>query len=155
MRLFISMIKLKRLIKELSGGDLQETDLNDIQSLITQTFAKKYPKAKLYFEQETHIYVSTDKENPSAASMWGEGSHKHYYFAFNLYAEGETLNLVVGNATANNYKGVTGDLVKALFDFGSKKYSPITQKILFIEDDRSGGVWEKMAQKLGAEYQSN
>lgn len=149
------MIKLKRLIKELNDGDLQEVDLKDVQSLITQTFAKKYPKAKLYFDQEAYVYVSTDKENPSAASMWGEGSRKHFYFAFNLYAEGDVLNLVISNATANEYKGVTGDLVKALFDFGMKKYSPINQKILYIEDDRSDGVWEKMAQKLGAEYQSS
>lgn len=149
------MIKLKKLIKELTDGEMQEVDLKDVQSLIIQTFAKKYPKAKLYFDQEAYLYVSTDKEDPAAASMWGEGNRKHYYFAFNLYAEGETLNLVISNATANEYKGVTGDLVKALFDFGTKKYSPINQKILFIEDDRSGGVWEKMAQKLGAEYEAN
>lgn len=149
------MIKLKKLIKELSDGEIQEVDLTDIQPLIKQTFAKKYPKAKLYFEQEDYTYVSTDKDEPTAASMWGEGSRKHYYFAFNLYAEGETLNLVISNATANGFKGVTGDIVKALFDFGTKKYKPIKQKVLNIEDDRSGGVWKKIAQKLGVEYEAN
>ena len=149
------MIKLKKLIKELNDGDLQEVNLKDVQSLITQTFAKKYPKAKLYFEQEDYMYVSTDKDEPTAASMWGEGSRKHYYFAFNLYAEGETLNLVISNATANEYKGVSSDIIKALFDFGTKKYRPINQKILYIEDDRSDGVWEKIAQKLGVEYEAN
>ena len=149
------MIKLKTLLKELSDGEIQEVELGDVKSLITQTFAKKYPKAKLYFEQEAYVYVSTDKDNPSAASMWGEGNRKHYYLAFNLYAEGDTLTLVVSNATANEYTGVTGDIMKGLFDFGMNKYKPIKQKILYIEDDRSDGVWEKMAQKLGANYESN
>ena len=149
------MIKLKRLLTELSDGSLEEVELQDVKPLITQIFAKKYPKAKLYFEQQQYVYVSTDKNNPSAASMWGEGNRKHYYLAFNLYAEGDVLTLVVGNATANEYKGVTGDIIKGLFDFGVSKYEPIKQKILYIEDDRSDGVWEKIAQKLGADYESN
>lgn len=147
------MIKLKHLLKELTDGKLEEAELNEVKPIITQVFAKKYPGVKLYFERESYINVSTDKENPSAASMWGEGNRKHYYLSFNLYAEGETLNLVVANATANKYSGVTGDIIKAMFDFGAKRFNPITERVLVIEDDTSDGYWEKLAQKLGASYE--
>jgi hypothetical protein len=149
------MIRLKDLIKELNDGEIEELELSKVKSLITQTFKKKYPEAKLYFEEDDYLYVSTDEEDPTAASMWGEGSRDNYYLAFNLYAEGDVLNLVVGNATANKYKGVTTDIFKALFDFGTKKYKPINQKILYIEDDRSDSVWEKVAKKLGVDYEES
>jgi len=147
--------EINKVLKELTDGELEEAELNEVKPIITQIFAKKYPKVKLYFDQEDYIYVSTDKDDPSAASMWGEGNRRHYYLAFNLYAEGETLNLVVANATANKYSGVTGDIIKAMFDFGAKRFNPITERVLVIEDDRSDGYWEKLAQKLGADYQSN
>lgn len=147
------MIKLKHLLKELTDGELEEAELSEVKPIITQVFDKKYQGVELYFEQESYINVSTDKENPSAASMWGEGDPKHYYLSFNLYAEGETLNLVVANATANKYSGVTGDIIKAMFDFGAKRFNPITERVLVVEDDRSGGYWEKLAQKLGASYE--
>ena len=149
------MIKLKKLLKELADGDIEETELSDVQSIIKRIFAKKYPGVKLYFEQENYINVSTDKENTSAASMYGEGNpEEHFYLSFNLYAEGETLNLVGANANAGPYKGVTADIFKAMFEFGEKKFAPITQKILVTEDDVTGGYWKKLAQTLDVEYEN-
>lgn len=146
--------EVKKVLKE--GDDLRLLDdLDVLIPTIKRAFKTKYPDP-LYFQNDAnYLYVSTDKRNPDAASMWGRGNPKHYYLAINLYADDAELVLVVANATANNFKGVTTPILKAIFDYGMKALKPVKKKVLSIEDDKSGGVWKKIALQLGVTYEAD
>ena len=134
-------------------GDITELELSELEPALKAAFAKKYPDSNLYFLQEDLMYVSTDEEEPDAGSMWGDGKEGEYYLAFNAYIENGVLTVLVENATAGNYKGVTGDFLKAVFNKAKQSHGPISKSVLAIRDDRSGGKWEQIASKLGVEYE--
>lgn len=144
-------IKLSKIIKEIKG--FVELDLSEFEDVLETAFKRKYPDSNLYFLESDLKYISTDEEEPDAASMWGSGKKEEYYLALNAYIDEGELIILVENASAGNYKGVTGDLLKAIFDKAKQKYSPITRSVLAIRDDRSGGKWEQIASKLGVEYE--
>jgi hypothetical protein len=144
--------EVRKIVKESS---FKEADLDELIPVAEKAFATVYPN-ELYFDNDgSYLYISTDKEDPGAASMWGEGSRKHYYLSINLYEEDGTLNLVVNNATANKFKGATTPILKAMFDYGTTKLGPIKNKVLYIEDDRSDGTWKQIAKQLKVKYESS
>lgn len=134
-------------------GDIVELELSEFESALEAVFAKKYPDSNLYFMQEDLMYVSTDEEEPDAGSMWGDGKKGEYYLAFNAYIEDGVLTVLIENATAGNYKGVTGDFLKAIFNKAKQSHGPIAKSVLSIRDDRSGGKWQEIASKIGVEYE--
>lgn len=146
------MIKLSKIIKEIKD-EFVELDLSEFEDVLEAAFKKKYPDSNLHFLQSDFMYISTDEEEPDAASMWGSGKKGEYYLALSVYIENGELNILVVNASAGNYKGVTSDFLRAIFNKAKQSHGPISKSILAIKGDSSGGKWEQIASKLGVEYE--
>lgn len=148
------MIKLKHLLKEINEPlEAKELHLKDVKSAIKDVFSKKYGYLNLYMKESDYIYISTDR-NPERLSMYGDGNPRDYYLAISCYNDGEDLTVVATNASAGGFegKGLTTDILKAVFQIGEKKLGPYTRKVLYVDDDASGGAWQSIARKVGAEY---
>lgn len=148
------MIKLRDLLKEVEEPlDVKELHLGDLKPVIKKVFDKKYGYLNLYIKESDYIYISTDR-NPERLSMYGDGSPKHYYLAISCYNDGEDLTVVATNASAGPFegKGLTSDILKAVFEVGEKKLGPYARKVLYVDDDASDGAWQSIARKVGAEY---
>ena len=147
----IEISKKARMNEDFS--DIEELDVSEFEPTLKAIFAKKYPDSKLHFLQSDFMYISTDEEDPEAASMWGSGKKGEYYLALNVYIENGELNILIANASAGNYKGVTSDFLRAIFNKAKQSHGPISKSILAIKGDSSGGRWEQIASKLGVKYQ--
>lgn len=148
------MIKLKDLLKEINEPlEVKELHLKDVKSAIKDAFNKKYGYLNLYMKESDYIYISTDR-NPERLSMYGDGNPNHYYLAISCYNDGEDLTVVATNASAGPFegKGLTSDILKAVFEVGEKKLGPYSRKVLYVDDDASGGAWQNISNKLGVEY---
>ena len=150
------MIKLTDILNELNESEYKDLTLKDARSAILTAFNKKFGYLNLYMKESDYMYISTDR-NPERASMFGDGNPKHYYLALSCYNDGEDLTVVVTNATAGPFKGkgLTSDIIKAVFEVAEKKLGMFKRKVLFIDTDASGGAWKSMAQKLGVEYEAS
>jgi len=143
-------------------GDIIELELSEFESALKAIFAKNYPDSNLYFLQEERMYVSTDEEEPDAASMWGEGSDEEYYLAFNVLIEDteedRELTVLIDNASRGNYPGITTEFLKAIFEIAKRNHGsrlePITKSTLLITRNSNQEKWEQIASKLGVEYES-
>lgn len=133
----------------------------DIKRIASSVFRKVYPKNKLYSDEDDFVYLSTSK-SPMVVTQWGERSNSwddeedyntdHYYLAVNVSIANGELCVVIGNATAGAFKGVTSLIIQALFNAGIRMWGIPTKKELVIVSDSSGGKWEEIASKLGVEY---
>ncbi len=150
------MIKLKDILIEVGENEYKDLTLKDAKNAIRAVFDKKFGYLNLYMKESDYMYISTDR-NPERASMYGDGNPKHYYLALSCYNDGEDLTVVVTNATAGPFKGkgLTSDIIKAVFEVAEKKLGMFKRKVLFIDTDASDGAWKSMAQKLGVEYEAN
>ena len=133
--------------------ETKELNLKDVKSAIKSVFDRKYGYMNLYMKESDYIYVSTDR-NPERLSMYGMGNQKHYYLAFSMYNDGEDLTLVLTNASAGPFegKGLTTNILKAVFDVGTNKLGTYKRKVMYVDNDTSGGAWQNIANKLGVEY---
>lgn len=137
---------------EQTADDLIQLDSDDIKPWVISAFNQIYPGVELYFEDDDYVYISTN-EDAAQASAWGTTDDDEYYLAIGVGVEDRGYYIVVGNATAGNYKGVTTAIFKNIFDGMTAKYGK-KELTLSIQNDSSGGTWKQIANKLGAEYEN-
>lgn len=142
-------------------------DTPPILSALQKLFAAKYPGVHVYHVNGTY---TTDKSGNT--NYWTDsdeattGEFAVDLVAYYSYTEDEPdtieVSVAVSTAMAGKYKGVVGSWIAELFNGieGEVKkeitnaqvnVTPMFNRKLIIDDDRSYGAWEAIAEKCNAE----
>jgi hypothetical protein len=124
-----------------------------IVAVAQQAFAQLYPTVKLYGKSVVEgVGLTTHKGGEGSASAFAGGDTVRgaFYLTVNAYAEGDSMIVVIEDATAGQYKGAATAIIKALFEAGERLYKT-QQRELVINDNANMEAWSVIADRVGAE----
>jgi hypothetical protein len=133
--------------------DFEQMQPQNIVAVAQQAFAQLYPSVKLYGKSVVEgVGLTTAKGQAGAASAFAGSDTVRgaFYLTLNAYAEGDSMIVVVEDATAGNYKGAATAVIKALFEAGERLYKT-QQRELVINDNANVEAWSVIADRVGAE----
>jgi hypothetical protein len=98
------------------------------------------------------VGLTTAKGQAGAASAFAGSDTVRgaFYLTLNAYAEGDSMIVVIEDATAGNYKGAATAIIRALFEAGERLYKT-QQRELVINDNANVEAWTAIADRVGAE----
>ena len=118
-----------------------ELPIATVRRIVTAVMAQVDPQAvvKVRSSPEGYYFVSTDNEM--------------LIFDFGITADGGEISANIVNAYSS-YKGagVVTKIIDLCFKAMVKKYGKPTKFVISTQQDRGDGVWQAIAQKLGAEW---
>jgi hypothetical protein len=147
----VKEIKTKQLVRE--SVDFEQMQPQQIAAVAQDAFAKLYPNVKLYSKSTVEgVGLSTQKGGAGSASAFAGGDtvRGEFYITLNAYAEGDSMIVVVEDATAGDYKGAATAVIKSLFEAGERLYQT-EQRELVINDNSNYEAWSTIADRVGAE----
>jgi hypothetical protein len=133
--------------------DFEQMQPQQIVAVAQDAFAQLYPGVKLYGKSVVEgVGLTTAKGQQGAASAFAGGDTVRgaFYLTLNAYAEGNSMIVVVEDATAGNYKGAATAIIKTLFEAGERLYRT-EQRELVINDNANVEAWSVIADRVGAE----
>lgn len=133
--------------------DFAQMQPQQIVAVAQDAFAQLYPGVKLYGKSVVEgVGLTTAKGQQGAASAFAGSDTVRgaFYLTVNAYAEGESMIVVVEDATAGNYKGAATAVIQALFEAGERLYQT-EQRELVINDNANYEAWSVIADRVGAE----
>jgi hypothetical protein len=133
--------------------DFAQMQPQQIVAVAQDAFAQLYPDIKLYGKSVVEgVGLTTAKGQQGAASAFAGSDTVRgaFYLTVNAYAEGDSMIVVVEDATAGNYKGGATAIIKSLFEAGERLYKT-EQRELVINDNANVEAWSVIADRVGAE----
>ena len=133
--------------------EFEQMQPQNIVAVAQQAFAQLYPGVKLYGRSVVEgVGLTTAKGQQGAASAFAGGDTVRgaFYLTLNAYAEGDSMIVVIEDATAGNYKGAATAIIKTLFEAGERLYKT-QQRELVINDNANVEAWSVIADRVGAE----
>jgi hypothetical protein len=133
--------------------DFEQMQPQNIVAVAQQAFAQLYPGVKLYGRSVVEgVGLTTVKGQQGAASAFAGSDTVRgaFYLTVNAYAEGNSMIVVVEDATAGQYKGAATAVIKSLFEAGERLYKT-EQRELVINDNANVEAWSVIADRVGAE----
>jgi hypothetical protein len=133
--------------------DFEQMQPQNIVAVAQQAFAQLYPGVKLYGKSVVEgVGLTTAKGQQGAASAFAGSDTVRgaFYLTLNAYAEGDSMIVVIEDATAGNYKGAATAVIKSLFEAGERLYRT-QQRELVINDNANVEAWSVIADRVGAE----
>jgi hypothetical protein len=137
----------------LESVDFEQMQPQNIVAVAQQAFAQMYPGVKLYGKSVVEgVGLTTAKGQQGAASAFAGSDTVRgaFYLTVNAYAEGDSMIVVIEDATAGNYKGAATGIIRALFEAGERLYKT-QQRELVINDNANVEAWSVIADRVGAE----
>ena len=141
--------------KKLDPDLWDELYVGPIKKIAQQAFSTVYPGIRLNVVESDIVYISTakDPEVMSAYGMKDPGANAdEFYLALGCSVSEGIICVKVANATAGKYKGAVAKIIKGIFEYAIKKWGTPVSAQLLIDNDTSGGQWERIAAQLGVEY---
>lgn len=133
--------------------DFAQMQPQQIVAVAQDAFAQLYPGVKLYGKSVVEgVGLTTHKGGEGSASAFAGSDTKRgaFYLTLNAYAEGDSMIVVVEDATAGEYKGAATAIIRALFEAGERLYKT-EQRELVINDNANAEAWSVIADRVGAE----
>jgi hypothetical protein len=133
--------------------DFEQMQPQQIVAVAQDAFSQLYPGVKLYGRSVVEgVGLTTAKGQQGAASAFAGSDTVRgaFYLTVNAYAEGNSMIVVVEDATAGNYKGAATAIIKTLFEAGERLYKT-EQRELVINDNANVEAWSVIADRVGAE----
>jgi GNAT superfamily N-acetyltransferase len=133
--------------------DFEQMQPQNIVAVAQQAFAQLYPGVKLYGRSVVEgVGLTTAKGQAGAASAFAGSDTVRgaFYLTLNAYAEGDSMIVVIEDATAGNYKGAATAIIRSLFEAGERLYKT-EQRELVINDNANQEAWSVIADRVGAE----
>jgi hypothetical protein len=147
----VKELKTKQLVKE--SVDFEQMQPQQIVAVAQDAFVELYPDVKLYGKSVVEgVGLTTAKGQAGAASAFAGSDTVRgaFYLTLNAYAEGDSMIVVIEDATAGNYKGAATAVIKALFEAGERLYNT-EQRELVVNDNANAEAWSAIADRVGAE----
>jgi len=144
-------MRLKEIIVE--SVDFAQMPPQSIAAVAQDAFAQLYPDVKLYSKSVVEgVGLTTAKGQAGAASAFAGGDTVRgaFYLTLNAYAEGDSMIVVIEDATAGRYKGAATAIIRALFEAGERLYQT-EQRELVVNDNANSEAWNVIADRVGAE----
>lgn len=133
--------------------DFTQMQPQQIVAVAQDAFADLYPDVKLYGRSVVEgVGLTTAKGQQGAASAFAGSDTVRgaFYLTVNAYAEGDSMIVVVEDATSGQYKGAATAIIKSLFEAGERLYQT-EQRELVINDNANYEAWSTIADRVGAE----
>jgi hypothetical protein len=133
--------------------DFEQMQPQQIVAVAQDAFAELYPDVKLYGRSVVEgVGLTTAKGQAGAASAFAGSDTVRgaFYLTLNAYAEGDSMIVVIEDATAGQYKGAATAVIKSLFEAGERLYKT-QQRELVINDNANAEAWSVIADRVGAE----
>lgn len=133
--------------------DFEQMQPQQIVAVAQDAFAELYPDAKLYGKSVVEgVGLTTAKGQAGAASAFAGSDTVRgaFYLTLNAYAEGDSMIVVIEDATAGQYKGAATAIILALFEAGERLYQT-EQRELVVNDNANAEAWSVIADRVGAE----
>jgi len=133
--------------------DFEQMQPQQIVAVAQDAFAELYPDVKLYGRSVVEgVGLTTAKGQQGAASAFAGSDTVRgaFYLTLNAYAEGNSMIVVIEDATAGQYKGAATAVIKSLFEAGERLYKT-QQRELVINDNANAEAWSVIADRVGAE----
>ena len=137
----------------LESVDFAQMQPQQIVTVAQQAFARLYPGVKLYGKSVVEgVGLTTKKGGEGSASAFAGGNTERgeFYLTLNAYAEGDSMIVVIEDATAGKYKGAATAVIKALFEGGERLYKT-QQRELAVKDNANYDAWATIADRVNAE----
>jgi hypothetical protein len=147
----VKELKTKQLVQE--SVDFEQMQPQQIIAVAQDTFAELYPDVKLYGRSVVEgVGLTTAKGQAGAASAFAGSDTVRgaFYLTLNAYAEGNSMIVVIEDATAGRYKGAATAIIKSLFEAGERLYKT-QQRELVVNDNANAEAWSAIADRVGAE----
>jgi hypothetical protein len=147
----VKEIKTKQLVKE--SVDFEQMQPQQIVAVAQDAFAELYPEVKLYGRSVVEgVGLTTAKGQQGAASAFAGSDTVRgaFYLTLNAYTEGDSMIVVIEDATAGEYKGAATAIIRALFEAGERLYKT-EQRELVVNDNANAEAWSVIADRVGAE----
>jgi len=147
----VKEIKTKQLVRE--SVDFEQMQPQQIVAVAQDAFAELYPDVKLYGKSVVEgVGLTTAKGQQGAASAFAGSDTVRgaFYLTLNAYAEGDSMIVVIEDATAGEYKGAATAIIRALFEAGERLYQT-EQRELVVNDNANYEAWSTIADRVGAE----
>jgi len=133
--------------------DFEQMQPQNIVAVAQQAFSQLYPGVKLYGRSVVEgVGLTTAKGQAGAASAFAGSDTQRgaFYLTLNAYAEGNSMIVVIEDATAGRYKGAATAVIKSLFEAGERLYQT-QQRELVVNDNANVEAWSVIADRVGAE----
>lgn len=133
--------------------DFEQMPAQHIVTVSQQAFTQLYPDVKLYGKSVVEgVGLTTHKGGEGSASAFAGSDTKRgaFYLTLNAYAEGDSMIVVIEDATAGQYKGAATAIIKSLFEAGERLYKTQSRELV-INDNANTEVWDTIANRVGAE----
>jgi len=133
--------------------DFAQMQPQNIVAVAQQAFAQLYPGVKLYGRSVVEgVGLTTAKGQQGAASAFAGSDTVRgaFYLTLNAYAEGDSMIVVIEDATAGQYKGAATAVIRSLFEAGERLYQT-QQRELVINNNANMEAWSTIADRVGAE----
>ena len=133
--------------------DFEQMQPQNIVAVAQQAFAQLYPGVKLYGKSVVEgVGLTTAKGQQGAASAFAGSDTVRgaFYLTLNAYAEGDSMIVVIEDATAGQYKGAATAIIRSMFEAGERLYRT-QQRELVINDNANVEAWSVIADRVGAE----
>ena len=133
--------------------EFEQMQPQNIVAVAQQAFARLYPGVKLYGRSVVEgVGLTTAKGQAGAASAFAGSDTVRgaFYLTLNAYAEGDSMIVVIEDATAGQYKGAATAIIRSLFEAGERLYKT-EQRELVVNDNANSEAWSAIADRVGAE----
>lgn len=160
---FHRVYQAKRIGKEFIPAEVIDENFDDddiveyydeIHPVVISAWKSVYPNVPLKIFDENDLYMqytTADEYLPHG------GNGKDFYLSLGVQYMGDEeppMGYVhVGDAYANNYKGVVSKIIAALFEWLEKQHPNMKVRELGIHMNRNEEAWNAVAQKVGAQIE--
>ena len=132
--------------------DFAQMPAQQIVAVAQDAFARLYSGVKLYGRSVVEgVGLTTAKGGEGSASAFAGSDTVRgaFYLTLNAYAEGDSMIVVIEDATAGEYKGAATGIIRALFEAGERLYQT-KQREFVVNDNANYEAWSVVADRVGA-----
>lgn len=146
------MRKLMEAVKPLFESDYEEY-YDEITPTVMNAWKSVYPNIELnvFDNEDAWMPFSTADKYESTG---GNGEDFYFSIAAQYVVDEEPIGYInIGDAYANDYKGVITKIIAAVFSWLEQKHPDIVVRELGISYNRNEEAWRNIAKKVGAQIE--
>lgn len=128
-----------------------DRNLRKITARCKEIFTSTYPDTIFKYDINNAEFVGGTRKE---VRDWG-GFQLSVQIDGYIYNGIRVITVGCNDAHANDYKGVTGQIIKFMFEYALENIPDVNELEITVDEDASGGYWEKLSKQLGVSLHDN